>query len=73
MADCMVLVHLNNHRRDVGKARRRISLRWKPSPMPGLQVKYIDVHVPGRVLVAWMVDQHKGLVSNDRHAAAELR
>lgn len=68
----MVLVYLNDHSSDVGKAWRRISLRWKPGPMPGLQVKYIDVHMPVRVLVAWMVDQHKGLVFYDTHATAEL-
>lgn len=68
-----MLVHLNDHRSDVGKARRRISLRWKPGPMLGLEVKYVDVHVPVRVLIAWMVDQHKGLVYYDTHATAELR
>ena len=29
-------------------------------------------HMPVRVLVAWMVDQHKGLVFYDTHATAEL-
>lgn len=73
MADCVVFVHLNDHRGDIGEAWRRISLRWELGPMPGLQVKHIHVHVPVRVLVAWMVDQHKGLVFYDTRATAELR
>lgn len=73
MADCMVLVHLDNHRSEVGVTWRRIDLSWKPCPMPGLQVKHIHVHVPSSICVAWGIDQHKGLVLYDAHATAELR
>ena len=76
MADCMVLAYLDHHWSDLLATRTCIALSWKHRPMPGLQVKYIYLHVRTCVVclaIAWTIHQHVGLVFYDSHATTELR